>query len=220
MGKRRTTIEDNVAENELEKLLEQLSNELPREKWKPWPGGRKNQIEAALIDAVLSIQANYGSEGNGVRGAVNRYAKRHDASGTDLNDLTRLVEMDEDTLQDLLNDQVISGRTKASAIKEAAANLVSEGVRHADDLDVENFSHKKAYTGVHGLGAVTWEYLGMLLGKPGVKADTWICRFVGRGTGHEVSPQEAKRLVMAAAERLAEDPTHLDHAIWAYERQR
>lgn len=213
-------MEDKVAEDELENLLDQLKEELPREEWKPWPGGRKDQIEAALIDAVLSIQANYGSEGNGVRAAVNRYANRENAGGTDLNDLTRLVEMDEDTLQDLLSDQVISGRTKASAIKEAAANLVSEGVRHADHLDVQNSSHKKAYTGVHGLGAVTWEYFGMLLGKPGVKADTWICRFVERAVGHDVSPHEAKRLVMAAAERLAEDPTHLDHAIWAYERQR
>lgn len=213
-------MEDNVAENELENLLDQLKEELPREEWKPWPGGRKDQIEAALIDAVLSIQANYGSEGNGVRAAVNRYANRENAGGTDLNDLTRLVEMDEDALQDLLNDQVISGRTKASAIKEAAAKLVSEGVRHAADLDVQNSSHKKAYTGVHGLGAVTWEYLGMLLGKPGVKADTWICRFVERATGRDVSPHEAKSLVMAAADRLAEDPTHLDHAIWAYERQR
>lgn len=213
-------MEDRVAENELEKLLEQLSNELPREKWKPWPGGRKNKIEAALIDAVLSIQANYGSEHNGVRGAVNRYANRHDADGTDLNDLTRLAEIDESELQDLLNDQMISGRSKVTAIKEAAQNLVGIGVRHAADLDAENAEHKRAYTKVHGLAAVTWEYFGMLLGKPGVKADTWICRFVERAIGRDVSPQDAKRLVMAAADRLGEDATHLDHAIWAYERQR
>lgn len=67
---------------------------------------------------------------------------------------------------------------------------------------------------------MTWEYFGMLLGKPGVKADTWICRFVERAVGRDVSPREAKSLVMAAAGRLNADATHLDHAIWAYERQR
>lgn len=61
-----------MPENDLEKVLEQLRAEMPREKWKPWSGGRKDKIEVALIDAVLSIQAKYGSEQNGVRGAVSR----------------------------------------------------------------------------------------------------------------------------------------------------
>lgn len=128
--------------------------------------------------------------------------------------------MDESKLQELLNDQMISGRSKVTAIKEAAQNLIHVGVAHADNLDTRNSEQKRAYTSVHGLGAVTWEYFGMLLGKPGVKADTWICRFVERAIGCDVSPQEARRLVMATAERVDTDPIHLDHAIWAYERQR
>lgn len=208
-----------MSENELDDLLGQLNAELPRENWKPWPGGWKDKIEAALIDAVLSIQAQYGSEHNGVRGALKRYA-RLSADGTDLNDLSRLVDIDENELQDLLNDQVISGRSKVSAIREAAQNLISVGVIHASHLDAQNPEHKRAYTSVHGLGAVTWEYFGMLLGKPGVKADTWICRFVERAVGRDVSSKMANRLVMAAAKRLQADPIQLDHAIWAYERQR
>lgn len=207
-----------MAENDLEKVLDQLSSEMPREEWKPWPGGWKDKIEAALIDAVLSIQASYGSEHNGVRAAVNRYTA-HDAN-TSSNDLGQLAKMESSELQKLLNDQRISGRSKASAITEAARNLVEVGVIQASDLDAKNPEQKRAYTRVHGLGAVTWEYFGMLLGKPGVKADTWICRFVARAVGRETSPQEAHCLVMAAAERIDADPIHLDHAIWGYERRR
>lgn len=126
--------EGTMSEKELDDLLVQIHAEMPREEWKPWLGGRKDKIEAALIDAVLSIQANYGSEHNGVRGAVKRYAERG-ADSTDLNDLSRLAEIDEDELQDLLNDQMISGRTKVSAIQEAAKNLVDVGVVRASDLD-------------------------------------------------------------------------------------
>lgn len=218
-GHRDLNGEGTMLEKELDDLLAQINGEMPREEWKPWLGGRKDKIEAALIDAVLSIQANYGSEHNGVRGAVKRYTERS-ADGTDLNDLSRLVEIGEDELRDLLNDQMISGRSKVSAIREAAKNLVDVGVIRAANLDAQNPEHKRAYTRVHGLGAVTWEYFGMLLGKPGVKADTWICRFVERAVGRDVSPREAKSLVMAAAGRLNADATHLDHAIWAYERQR
>lgn len=115
---------------------------------------------------------------------------------------------------------MISGRTKASAIQEAAQNLVSVGVVAAQDLEGTNLDHKEAYTKVHGLGAVTWEYFCMLLGTPGVKADTWIVAAVSRALGRQVSPQEARQIVIGAAEALETNPTELDHALWTYERSR
>ncbi|WP_458116560.1 hypothetical protein [Arthrobacter sp. D2-10] len=207
-----------VKDNDLQRLLDQLTAELPREEWKSWAGGRKGQIEAALTDAVLSIQANYGSEENGVRAAVRRYSDHVGESKPD--DLARLSKVAEPDLQIVLNNQRISGRTKASAIAEAAHNLVHVGVRHADQLDPKDSIHKRAYTSVHGLGHVTWEYFGMLLGKPGVKADTWIQRFVGRALGRKTGAEETRRVVIAASEKLKVNPIELDHAIWAYERRR
>ncbi|RJT78029.1 hypothetical protein D6T63_13870 [Arthrobacter cheniae] len=205
--------------SDVQQLLTMIETELPRDEWAVWPGGRAGAIESALIDAVLSIQANYGSEHNGVRGAVNRYVT---ALGPDpvANDLQRLADFNPETLQMLLNDQMISGRTKASAIQDAAQSLVSVGVVAADDLEGTNSEHKKAYTKVHGLGAVTWEYFCMLLGTPGVKADTWIVAAVGRAVQRQVSPQEAREIVIAAAQALDENPTNLDHALWAHERSR
>jgi len=67
---------------------------------------------------------------------------------------------------------------------------------------------------------VTWSYFGMLLGKPDVKADTWVLRFVRSAVGHSVGSADAKVLVTRAAEMLGVDPTQLDHAIWLRARSR
>lgn len=200
-----------------QQLVDFITAELPRDTWTPWPGGWAGQIEAALIDAVLSISARYGSDTNGVRGAVARYRTAVGSERPD--DLARLAHHDPEVLQGILNDQRISGRTKASAILEAANNLLDIGVKTAADLNPQDPAQKNAYVSVHGLGWVTWEYFGMLLGKPGIKADRWIVRFVSRALGRDVSAAEAKSLLVDAADALSATPTELDHAIWAYERR-
>ncbi|MFJ2509347.1 hypothetical protein [Arthrobacter citreus] len=203
-------------QTDVEQLVDFINAELPRETWTPWPGGWPNQIEAALIDAVLSIGARYGSDANGVRGAVRRYRSAVGSERPD--DLSRLANQDPEILQGILNDQRISGRTKASAIVEAAGNLLQIGVKTAADLNPQDPVQKRAYVSVHGLGWVTWEYLGMLLGKPGIKADRWVVRFVMRALGREVSATDAKSLLVDAAGALSATPTALDHAVWSYER--
>ncbi len=68
---------------------------------------------------------------------------------------------------------------------------------------------------------MTWQYLLMLVGKPGVKADTWVCRFVEGAVGRPVASQEAGTLLHRAAAELEVNPTNLDHAIWSHmSRQR
>lgn len=203
-------------QTDVEQLVDFINAELPRETWTPWPGGWPNQIEASLIDAVLSIGARYGSDTNGVRGAVGRYRSAVGSERPD--DLARLANQDPEVLQGILNDQRISGRTKASAIVEAADNLLKSGVKTAADLNPQDPEQKDAYVSVHGLGWVTWEYLGMLLGKPGIKADRWVVRFVSRALGREVSATDAKSLLVDAAGALSATPTELDHAVWSYER--
>ena len=205
-----------TSQTDVRQVVDFITDELPRDSWTPWPGGWPDQIEAALIDAVLSISARYGSETNGVRGAVARYRASVGLDRPD--DLAQLSSQDPEQLQTVLNDQKISGRTKASAIVEAATNLLAVGVKSAADLDPQNPVQKKAYTSVHGLGWVTWEYFGMLLGKPGIKADRWIVRFVNRALDREVTAAEAKALLIEAAAELEATPTELDHAIWAHER--
>ncbi len=182
--------------------------------------GYPNQIELALIDSVLSIRANYGSSATtGVRGAVGRY-KDQLRRGSQCNDLRTLASIDSSDLGPVLdNRQRSSGRTKVDLIFEVAERLVAAGVTEAAHLDPDNESQRQAWCGVHGLADVTWAYFGMLLGRPGVKADRMIRRFVGDAVNREVSAHEAARLVTSVAGRLHGDTSHLDHAIWRYQRK-
>jgi hypothetical protein len=197
-----------------------ITESLPQP-WAEWPGGWPNEVESALIDAVLSIRANYGSSSStGVRGAVRRY--RDDVGGGALNDLTRLAAYSPDQLETVLkNQQKTSGVSKAQAIVEAAHALVSAGVTKAEHVSPEE--HLSAYTRVHGLGKVTWEYFTMLLGHPGIKADTWITRWVSDAVGadRQLSSDHAHALLKRAAAELGigadsdlPNLTQLDHAIW------
>lgn len=198
--------------SDVDQLLDSIANKLPAER-AAWPGGWPGEIEAALLDAVLSIRSRYGSPTTGVRGAVAAYRK---AFGSPLDDLTRLQRLTKDELTSLVGRQRTSGRLKAEAILEVAANLVSAGVRHAEQLDP--VAHHRSYTSVKGLGEITWSYFCMLLGHQDVKADTWIQRFVGESLGRSTNSKEAQNLVTQAATRLQVDARDLDHAIWSYMR--
>jgi hypothetical protein len=199
------------APSDVDLLLATIDKQLPAE----WPqrGGWPNEIEAALLDAVLSIRSRYGKKPTtGVRGAVGRYREHR---GTQLDDLTALAAMKPVELQTVLRNRQKTGRvTKAEAIVNAAGALSAIGVVHAADLDPTSELHLSTYCSVRGLGPVTWRYFTLLLGTPGVKADTWIIRFVAAALSRRVSSAQAEELVGAAADTLGVSRTVLDHAIW------
>lgn len=191
--------------------------------WAEWPGGWPDEIEAALIDAVLSIRAKYGSPSNGVRGAVRRY--RDAQGGGQLDSLSRLAVYSPEQLRDVLNvNQKTAGVPKAEAIVNAAHALRCAGVERAAEL--RPAEHKSAYTSVRGLGWVTWNYFTMLLGVPGIKPDTWIASWVAEAIGEpNVAPERAERLLREAADALKTDDreldlSRLDHVIWLHARGR
>jgi hypothetical protein len=111
---------------------------------------------------------------------------------------------------------VHAGKTKAFAIVEAANRFAAIGVTEPAHLRPNDADHRSQYTGVSGLGPVTWEYFTMLLSHDGVKADTWITEFVGRAVGRRVLSEIAGSLVKEAAEKLGVGQKELDHAIWSY----
>ena len=202
---------------EVDAIVDAVSRRLPPQ-WAQWGGGWPDQIEAALIDAVLSIRNRYGKKPtSGVRGAVQRY--REDRDGVTVDDLDALAGYDTAQLQVILrNRQKTGGVPKSAAIVAAASALTAAGVHTAHDLDPDSLDHRRAYCNVRGLGPVTWTYFTMLLGQPGVKADTWIVRFVTDALSRprSVPSTQAEALVTAAAEQLEVSPTALDHAIWRH----
>lgn len=182
--------------------------------WPTWPGGYPDEIDAALVDAVFSIRATY-SATKGPRGAVCRWR----AYRADRDDLALLAAT---PVGDLLtvfgNRQRTGGVLKAEAISWAAGRLHGAGVRRAANLDPANARHRRAYTGVRGLGPVTWAYFAMLIGHPGVKADTWVTRFVSQALGRDVPAEEAENLLVQVAQELQVPATDLDHAVWRFMR--
>jgi hypothetical protein len=205
--------------SDLEQLLVAIK-EMPTP-WKEWPGGYPDRLDLALIDAVMSIRFRYGRERQdgtwtGARGAVLRYAKYSEHIPTP-EKVKHLATQDPVALERVLNRQKVhSGKTKASAIVEAAQRFVDIGITEPAHLMPDKAEHREQYTGVSGLGPVTWEYFTMLLSHDGVKADTWITEFVGRAIRHRVSPERAGGLVKEVAQKLDVDEKTLDHAIWSY----
>ena len=188
--------------------------------WKPafegWPGN----IELALIDAVLSIQARYGnSPDTGVMGALQRYKG---ASGREAwDDLQVLAVFDSDQLvETLANRQKTGGVTKAEAIVNAARRFTAVGVRHAADVEPDSAVQREAYCGTHGLGPITWEYFLMLLSHDGVKPDVLVTRFIEEALGRPVNYSEVIEIVKMAAKRLDMPAGALDHTIWYYINRR
>jgi hypothetical protein len=198
------------------------------DEWVAWPGGRPGEAEVALVDAVMSIRARYGRPGReeqdvvlaptGVHRAVAGY--RGLRGGGALDDLGVLSGLDAGTLQQVVGAQKTGGVPKAEAIVRAAGALRSLGVSGADDVRPDDPEQKRAYTSVRGLGWVTWEYFGMLLGRPGVKADRWVVQAVTNAVGRSVTPMVARDVVLKTAEALDRNPTALEHALWAFERSR
>jgi hypothetical protein len=169
----------------------------------------------------MSIRFRYGRPRNdgswtGARGAVLRYEK-HTENVSPSERMQHLAGQDPVALEKILNRQKVhAGKTKAFAIVEAAKRFAAIGVTEPAHLMPDDADHRTQYTGVSGLGPVTWEYFTMLLSHDGVKADTWITEFVGRAVGKHVHSEFAGALVKEAAKRLDKASKELDHAIWSY----
>lgn len=181
-----------------------------------WPGGWPDEIDAALIDAVFSVRAHYGSREagreSGVYGAVRR---RQREAGNDLRVLTGTTV---EELRAITNSGKIRGRYKAEVVRDAAAALVHAKIVTAADLQTREPAARAAYLSVSGCGPVTWRYLRMLVGSDDVKPDTWVMRFVRDKLPEIADPDDAAALITAVAGRMGVDVRNLDHAIWRYRR--
>ncbi|MFF1254663.1 hypothetical protein ACFVYC_19495 [Pseudarthrobacter sp. NPDC058329] len=199
--------------------------QIPGERFEIYRNGWEGQIGMALLDAVYSKQTQYRTKrGKGLLPRLLAFHGKHEPARSDLRELLKLSETE---LQDILGNGVTNGRTKASAALEAARKLVGAEVYTHEQYDHQNPSHRSAYLTVHGLGPVTHNYFGMLLGYPDTKPDTWIVRAVQRVADAEklglvVKPKLARTVVTEAHDitKLGKTVTHMDHAIWLTERAR
>ena len=120
-----------------------------------------------------------------------------------------------------------AGRLKADVCVEAARRLQAVSVMRISDLHEHagNAEVRHAWTGVHGLGWITWQYFCSLAGIDHFKPDVMLLRFAAETLARYVSPAETDALLSRAFEELK--PSHpgltkraLDHTIWLFERGR
>lgn len=184
------------------------------------PHGWPRQIEAGLLDAVLSIRATYGRAGTGVRASVERWRTYRD--GAVMDDLAALRTVSPDTLAEVVGcrQRLAGGGLKTSGVVEAADRLLKLGVRQAHHLRGDSPEHQAAITGVVGLGAVTWSYLLIVLAADDRPADPRLLSFAAHAVDEDVSEAALGVLLDRAAKRLQVPLTTLELALWRAEGRR
>jgi hypothetical protein len=216
--------------SDVKKALASVAKDLgPPENWSRWPGGWPGDIESTLVDAVFSARAVYRSRyGRGIHADVVRWRGARSRSEFTLDAL--LAEIDAagpPKWAELFGNSQVSpsrpvsapgGASKAAAVRQAACMLLREGVSADSDITSENVVLvKKALREVQGIGYATTNYFLMLLGRPGVKPDRMIHRFLLKAAGHKFTNLGAEETLTAAAAELGVEPHELEHAIWRFE---
>jgi hypothetical protein len=227
-----------VTNSDVRMIVERITSDVLAELGKFVTPAGYGHLSLALIDAVYSIRLRYSA----VERVVAAYCK---ASGTACRSLaardeTGFLEHGLDhflgqvgtdhgvALADRLfggSRSRTTGRLKADVCVEAARRLQAVSVMRISDLH-ENTSSaevRHAWTGVHGLGWVTWQYFCSLVGIDHFKPDVMLLRFAAETLVRYVSPAETDALLSRAFEELK--PSYpgltkraLDHSIWIFER--
>lgn len=201
------------------------------------PGGYRDGLALCVIDSVQSTGVNYASVGK----VLDRYrAYRREQGAEPATDGTAelLASFDECSGPDPWASRIGTrnrtstrgGILKAEAIRDAARVLAEAGIetttalRAAADDEVRLEQVRKAWCAVKGQrSGITWRYVVMLAGVPGVKPDRMIIRYVADALEiprRSVGSEFAAEIVTAAAPELDMSATALDHAIWRFQRGR
>lgn len=200
--------------------------------------GYPDGLALCAIDSIQSIGVRYGA----VENVVSRYrAFRKEEGGDGLTDDLIPLAATFDSVggvtawaEAIGNRHRTSTRPgaplKAQVIWSVANHLPKLGVRTASDLrsfaaDTSTAQPVESYwTSLPGQrSGISWRYLNMLAGVPGVKPDRMIRRFVARSLGdaaYKMSAAQIATLVQAASAELNVTASDLDHAIWLFQSGR
>lgn len=202
------------------------------------PDGYPASLALCVIDSVQSTGVTYASVGN----VIDRYRAYRRAQGgrPETDGAAELVATFDELggpdgwAREIGNGNKTSTRRgaplKAAAIHLSVLALAAEGISSAQLLrdattDTETAHRvRAAWLEVPGQrSGITWHYVQMLAGVPGVKPDRMIIRFVANALNiptKKVTPHFALEAVERTAEEMGISPTALDHAIWQLQRRR
>jgi len=202
------------------------------------PDGYPDSLALCIIDAIQSPGVTYAT----VKKVVARYRAHRTAQGGDaekdgavallgtFHDLGSAETWARAIGNDSRTSTEPDAPLKAVAIEAAATAISDIEVYSAADLrEVALYPDltvtvQAVWTGIAGQrSGVSWRYLLMLAGVPGVKPDRMIIRFVASALSLEpaaVGPEFAVDAIEATAAALDVSPTDLDHAAWRWQRAR
>ncbi|QNJ90973.1 hypothetical protein HZU40_22430 [Mycolicibacterium fluoranthenivorans] len=202
------------------------------------PGGYPESLALCVIDSVQSTGVTYASVVKVVNG-YRRYREGQGANPAIDGVLQLLATFDQlrgpdkwaDTIGNRNRTSTHAGAPlKALAIRDAAHALSELGIKTTQELrdaaeDGEQFSQiDAAWRSVVGQqSGITWHYVQMLAGIPGIKPDRMITRFVADTLGltrRTVTPDFALSALHTTAEAMQISPSDLDHGIWQSQRLR
>jgi hypothetical protein len=198
-----------------------------------WPAATTyGSLVLAVIDSLWSIGVRY----TGVRNVIARYRAFRSRDGAnadqdtpaDLADVIDRAGGPEAFAEIVANRQRTSSRggiLKAEAVSFATDVLIDAGIMtpaHLASATPEQLMEiRECWTAIRGQGSgLSWDYFLMLTGRPGVKADRMVRRFVAdalRCGEQDISQADGHKLVTEAAGLLGLSVSQLDFAIWLHQ---
>lgn len=229
------------SKSQVDALISHVDATIGRDKkqWAAWPGGWPGELGTALIDAVFSARATYKTKrGRGIHAQVVEWQASTGDARISVAALRSEIEAatPSEWARRFGNEQhspgrppeALGGPTKAAAALEAAQLLGSADPpvdSAADVTDANAAQVRRLLLDVPGIGYATANYFLMLLGRPGVKPDRMVHRFINdamtaAGQPDRLSDPAAEALVNAAASEIGSEGYQLEHAIWKWESDR
>lgn len=223
----------------------------PGATWPPPPAGGWKHLPLSLVDTVFSLRAHYSRGDRTFepvrlyatwvetqRGLAPGSLAVPIASedGSTVHELSEMVAL----LEPLTTAQRVElfgnkrpahtgqgAPRRADSVLTAATSLRSIGIETRQDFvaalsDPDRKARlRSTWMSVPGFGERSWEYIPLLCGLPGVKADVHVTSFVAEAISSPVTPEQARKLVLEAVEILERHHPELrwdiggvEHLIW------
>ncbi len=178
----------------------------------PPPSGWQH-MGAVICDAVIQAGLSYEST---VLPRVIELQKAWPDATTVSRFVARLDDGDLETVLDLHNQR------KLVTIADVARTLQADGVETADDLRawLDLDANRSALLDVKGVGPKTLDYIGSLVGRPGVAVDRHLRAFAAEAGVPSAPYNEIRSMFEVAADQLGHDRSGLEHAVWRHMSRR
>lgn len=114
----------------------------------------------------------------------------------------------------------IRNQRKLATISTVAHKLQADGVETTQDLRswLDIGQNRAALLDIKGVGRKTLDYIGSLVGRPGVAVDRHLKSFIAAAGIPPASYDELRSMFENAADQLGHDRSGLEHAVWLHAR--